>query len=123
MNVTIITLGLLISLLGMSGLFSPAPLVRFVNSFWMRPRGLYMAVVIRLFFGAVLIIGAPQTRFPLAIQIIGILAMIGAFALPVIGFQRMQGLLRWWTTRSDNIIRIWSFAVLLFGFFLIHACL
>jgi hypothetical protein len=35
----------------------------------------------------------------------------------------MQELLRWWTSRSDNVIRLWAMLALLFGLFLIFACL
>lgn len=123
MNLIIILFGVLIGLLGFIGLLAPEPLIRLVNRFWSLPRGLYLAMGLRLFFGAVLLGTAPQTRFPLALQIVAVLSISGALALPFIGNQRIQKLLAWWTSRSDAVIRLWALIALLFGLFLVYACL
>ena len=123
MKLIVILLGLLLGLLGLAGLAAPSPLIQRVSSVWSAPRGLYLAVTLRLFFAAVLLGAAPQSRFPFALQGIGILSLISALVLPLIGLRRMQELLRWWTSRSDNVIRLWAMLALLFGLFLIFACL
>lgn len=123
MNLFIVLLGILLGLLGAIGLFSPDSLIRVVTRFWMHPRGLFLAMVLRLIFGIIMITAAPQTRAPLTIEIIGVLSIAGAVALPLIGFQRMQRLIGWWTSRSASTLRCWALIALFFGLFLIYACL
>lgn len=123
MKLIVILLGLLLGLLGLAGLATPAPMIQSVSRVWSVPRGLYLAVTLRLFFGAALLGIAPESRFPVALQVIGILSLISALVLPLIGLRRMQELLRWWTSRSDRFIRLWAMLALLFGLFLIYACL
>lgn len=118
----IILFGLLLTLLGVTGLVTPAPLIRLVNAFWNAPRALYLAVGLRLFLGVVLVLAAPQTRFPMAVQVIGILSVVGAISLPIIGREKLQRLVAWWTSSSAVAIRLWAMVALLFGLFLIYVC-
>lgn len=123
MNQIVILFGILIALLGGIGLATPDSLIRMVKGFWRQPYGLYLAIALRLFFGVSLLIAAPQTHFPLALQVFGILALAGVLVLPAIGLRRMQGFLLWWTSRPAFIIRLWALLALFFGLFLIYACL
>ena len=79
-----------------------------------------VAVVARLILGSVLILVAPDTRFPLLFQVIGWLAVVGAIALLVIGKERIGRLIGWLLERSDVLIRVWLVFGLAFAAFLIY---
>lgn len=118
-----ILLGTLIGLLGLAGIVTPPRLLQIVNAFWGRSSGFYLAIVIRLVFGVILLSVAPLSRFPLAIQVIGLLAIAGALLLPFIGRHRIERLVNWCTSQPEIRIRLWAVVVVLFGLFLIYACL
>ena len=81
------------------------------------------AVVVRLGLGIVLILYANQSRFPLALQIIGGITIAAGVILAVISRARFKRLMTWALDRFANYARAAAVVTLLFGGFLIYAVL
>ena len=79
------------------------------------------AIVVRLFFGGILIYAASFSKFPLVISILGWLILIAAVILLVIGRKRFETLVLWVTSKFKPYGRIAGVFSLGFGIFLIYA--
>ena len=113
--------GAVIALLGLLGVLRPGGLIDFVSGPWQSRAGLYLAVVLRLAFGTVLLVAASGSRFPLAFQILGAVSITGGVLIPLLGRRRVAKWVDWWAGRSPLVIRAWSLGAAAFGAFLVYA--
>ncbi len=113
--------GGLMTLVGATGVVSPAMLMRGVTSLWQTGRGMHVAVGIRLVMGVVLIAAAPSCRFPEAVRILGIIALVAAVLIPFIGSKRLGALIDWWASSPPGLVRVSGVVATAFGVFLIYA--
>jgi len=120
LQAAIMGIGAIISLICLTGIMLPAQLLHAVRAAWRYPAAMYVAVMVRLTVGALLLLAAPHCRFPLAFQVLGWIAIMAALLLPVVGRGRIDRLLDWWSGRSTLGIRLWSLAGLAFGCFLVY---
>jgi hypothetical protein len=80
-----------------------------------------VAIVVRLVLGIVLIIGAPDSRFPITLQVLGWLSIISALILIAIGGGRFRRLIYWALKLAPSIKNIAGVLALLLGGFMIYA--
>lgn len=121
MNVAIAAFGLFVFAMGLLGVIQPTGLMSIVERPWQTPLGLYMAVIFRLALGLLLLAGASQTRFPWVVGSLGVVSLMAAVAIPLIGYERLRRFVAWWLERPPGFIRGWAIAACLFGAFLIYA--
>jgi len=113
--------GVLVAGVGVFGVVRPVALVRFLESIWESSWVFYFAIGIRIALGAVLIIAAPECRFPQTIRILGMISLIGAASIAAMGLARLRAFVAWWLGRPAGFIRGWSGLAFAFGAFLIYA--
>jgi len=111
--------GVLVVVLGLIGVAWPRHLIGVIVGLPPRVR-LYVAVSVRLVLGGVFILAAPDCRFPTAILVIGIIAIVAAVTLALLGADRLESMVRWWAQRSGDVTRWWCVAAVLFGGFLVY---
>ena len=80
-----------------------------------------LAVVVRLFIGALLINQSNISKFPLAIEIIGWLSIFAAICLAVMGRHNFNRLISWALSFSRPYGRVGGVIAATFGSFLIYA--
>ena len=80
-----------------------------------------LAVVVRLFIGALLINQSNVSKFPLAIEIIGWLSIFAAICLAVMGRHNFNRLMSWALSFSRPYGRVGGVIAATFGSFLIYA--
>ncbi len=80
-----------------------------------------LAVVVRLILGIALITYAAESKYPVALQVIGWLSVTAATVLGVIGRSRFKGLIRWALSIAPSFARFAGFLAILLGGFLIYA--
>jgi len=121
MNVNVmivIAVSLFVAGMGTFGLVSPAAMARFVSG--LKSKGALMAAAaIRFVFGVALWQAAAASHFPAVFKVLGVLSVISAFGLPLIGVARFKSILHWWSARSPAVVRLWSGAAALMGAFLL----
>lgn len=121
MDVIVIFFGLVLAASGMIMLLQPRLVMDTMCSFadekWLQ----VVTVATRFVLGSVLLVCAEQTRFPLALQIIGLSALtigIGIALIPALTF-------RYWVTALLHYLqpyaRLGSLALMALGVFLIYA--
>jgi hypothetical protein len=121
MTFAIAAVGILIAALGLLGLIRPSSLIDVLGRTWRSRTGLYVAIAFRAGLGALLIAAADLTRFPRVMTVLGVLSLATAVSLPVLGYERLNRFVQWWSARSPGFIRGWSAVACASGLFLIYA--
>jgi predicted membrane channel-forming protein YqfA (hemolysin III family) len=121
MTTVVAMFGLVIFALGVIGIVQPDSLMRLVERPWRTSAGLYLAMGLRAVLGLLLIAAAASTRFPTAIAALGVLSLVSAGLIPVLGLARIRRFVDWWLARPPAVIRLWSGVACAFGGFLVYA--
>lgn len=112
-------IGILVVALGIFGLVLPDYFVRLVHLF-QAPPIIYVAAIVRITFGIVLVLAAPASRATIALRILGIVIVVGGALTPFISVRLADLILGWWSW-GPGIVRAWAAAALLLGVFIIYA--
>ncbi|SRR5581483_5319612 len=95
-------------------LFALAPLA-------LTPAGIYVAAGIRLTIGVILLSVAARSRFPSALRVLGLLAIIGGFVTLALGVDRSRMIVDWVSMKGLMPVRVFGVFVLIIGGFLAYA--
>ncbi len=109
-----LAVGLFIFVMGAWGVFAPGSIFAFISG-WSSKSGFWLAVLLRLCFGLVLWFAAPDTRLPILLQTLGVIAILSAAGLPIVGYERFERVLSWWTGHSPFVMRLWSLVAVAIG--------
>ena len=80
-----------------------------------------LAVVVRIIIGVALIMCAAESKYPIAILILGWISIVVASALGIMGRTNFRRLMSWALSLKPTFGRIGGFIAILFGGFLVHA--
>lgn len=121
MTTLIIIFGALTLLAGIIILIEPEVIFGFLNRH-IEQLGLHvLAIVVRLILGALLIVQAEVSRFPLIITILGWLSIVAALTFMMIGRSNFKRLMSFALSMTKRYGRIGGVFAAGFGFFLIYA--
>ena len=119
MSIAALVVGLLIVALGMIGLAAPESFLQLVQ-FIQTPPNIYVAAVVRIAFGIILVLAAPQSRAPVALRILGALMLVGGLVTPFMGVRVAEIILGWWA-QGPGVVRAWAVGALVLGFLIVYA--
>jgi hypothetical protein len=83
--------------------------------------GLLIIAVLRVAIGIVMIMAAPTSRAPRALQAAGAIVMLAGMATPLFGVERTRAVLAWEAAQGPALIRMVGAVVLMIGGFLTFA--
>ena len=95
MTQIVLIFGFLILILSVSLLIKPAALFGFIERYSQSISLQVLAVVVRLIFGAALVLVAPETKYPSVMLVLGWLMIAVAVAFSLIGRTRFRALIDW----------------------------
>jgi hypothetical protein len=121
MTILVAVFGAVIVGMGIVGFVRPSAIVGFVQFFMKSRSGLYWAMGSRIVLGLLLLAVASESRFPRTLQVPGVISLVAAAISPIVGLERLQRLVQWWSERPPVLVRVWSLIALVLGAFLIHA--
>lgn len=121
MNYLILIFGVLISIAGIVLVLRPAILFNFLHQYQDSSVIYGLAILARAVFGIALLLIAPTSQFPLALSIIGWIAIVAAIFIGAIGPARFHILMAWVLNLSTGWGRVAGLFTLLFGGFLVYA--
>lgn len=81
----------------------------------------FLAVVVRLILGALLVYLADQSRFPLVIEVLGWIAIAAALVLALMGRNNFIRLMKWALSVAKPYSRVGGVMAIAFGAFLVFA--
>ncbi|HYR24005.1 MAG TPA: hypothetical protein VEP30_13895 [Chthoniobacterales bacterium] len=85
--------------------------------------GLWVATAIRAVLGLGLLAAASESKAPVLLRILGLIILIVAIAMPLLGLDRHRRMIDWWLARDRKIQIICGAASFVFGVVLIYAIL
>lgn len=103
--------------LGCLGLFSPPhflDLIRRLTTI----QGFYVLAVMRIAFGAVLFLAAPDSRMPKILEIFAIVLIASGIVTPYFTHTRYRKVVEWWAAGGTLYVRIWAGCAFLFALLL-----
>jgi hypothetical protein len=112
--------GLIIAAVGVVGMVRPAQLVAGMLN-WPAAVLLAVAVAVRLVLGIVFILAAPSCRLPRVMYALGIVALFAALVVLLLGPDRVQSLVQWWSGQPSQVVRATYAGTVLFGAFLVYS--
>ena len=121
MTIIIIIFDSLILLAGVLLLINPEIIFGFLGRNIENPAIQMIAVLVRLIIGALLVTQSSQSRFPLAIEVLGWILILAGISLAVIGQAKFRKLMSWVLTKFKAVGRIAGVVAIAFGGFLIYA--
>jgi hypothetical protein len=110
--------GALCMCVGVWVLIQPRGLVQSADLF-LTSSGLWVAVVLRLLVGVLMWMSATVSRTPRVLRVLGALFVFSAFALPVVGLERMRRIADWGAGLGDPVLRGVSLVVVGLGAFIV----
>jgi hypothetical protein len=121
LNFAVALVGVFVFAFGLFGALRPPSLTAFVGRIWASPPGAGLILVVRAALGFLLIAAASGTLFPKTLFVLGVLALVKALSIPLLGRTRQQKILKWWCLQPARYIRDWSLLACAFGLFLTYA--
>ena len=85
--------------------------------------GMWIATAIRAVLGLGLLTAAGDSKAPMLLRILGLLILIVAIVMPILGLDRHRRLIDWWLARSRSAQMLCGAASFLFGIGLIYLIL
>jgi hypothetical protein len=111
--------GLAVAGIGLFGVVAPTNLKRLLDN-WRVMTTLPVTVALRILFGCIFVIAAPECRLPTVVRLIGILEFVSAPVLLGLGAQRLERFVEWWLQRPSSFVRYWCFHASALGIVLIY---
>ncbi|KPK38797.1 MAG: hypothetical protein AMJ78_09485 [Omnitrophica WOR_2 bacterium SM23_29] len=112
--------GIIMVGMGITFLLSPNALKQVIN-FWGQGKRVYIAGILRLLIGVLLLLIASQCRFVGTVVTLGILIFIGGITIFVLGLERIKSILNWWNKRSLLVLRLMALIALAIGALLLYS--
>jgi hypothetical protein len=107
-----------ISTLGVLGMTAPALLLEMARLLT-TGSGLYGAAVLRVVFGALLLLLASGSRMPAIIRVIGFVIVVAGLLTPFFGVA--AGVFTWISAQDPRLIRAVALLPFAFGLFIVYA--
>ena len=121
MTVVIIIFGVLVLLAGIVIVINPDVIFGFLRKHLDKLELYVLAIVIRLVLGGLLIYQSNISKFPLIIEILGWLSIVGAIVLAIIGRRNFKRMWSWVLSFGKAFYWISGVFASAFGAFLIYA--
>lgn len=121
MAVALALFAVLIAALSLYGVLAPASLTRVVIGAMRGPLGMPVAVGARLVLAVLLWFVAPESRTPLALQVLAVVALAAALVLPLVGSERIVRLMDRIAAWPGGLLRFWCLFGVAFAAFLFWA--
>jgi uncharacterized membrane protein len=85
--------------------------------------GLWVATGIRAVLGLGLLAAAGESKAPMLLKILGLIILIVAIVMPILGLDRHRRLIDWWLARDRKIQIVCGAAAFVLGVVLIYVIL
>jgi hypothetical protein len=111
-------IALFLAAIGLTGVIAPDCLMM-IGRNSVTPVGLCIVAALRISIGLVLAGVAPVSRAPTALRILGVIAVIAGVATLLLGAERAQAVLEWWS--GQGLVRLGAGIALILGSFIAYA--
>ena len=85
--------------------------------------GMWVASAIRAVLGLGLFAAASESKAPMVLRILGLLILIVAILIPILGLDKHRRMIDWWIARPRTMQIAWGAVTFMFGILLIYLIL
>lgn len=85
--------------------------------------GMWIATAIRAVLGLGLLAAASESKAPMLLRVLGLLILIVAILVPILGLARHRRMIEWWLARRRTVEMLCGVAGFVFGIGLIYLML
>jgi hypothetical protein len=85
--------------------------------------GMWVASAIRAVFALGLLAASGESKAPMVLRLLGLLILIVAILIPILGLDRHRRMIDWWIARPRMAQIFWGTVTFLFGIALIYLIL
>ena len=114
-----LVIGVLVILASAVSLAAPALRLSLERSV-MTPMGLYAIAVVRIAIGLVFVIGAPASRTPRTLRVLGLIVIVAGLSTPWFGVARARAVVNWLDSAGPLLMRLDAVAGMAIGGFLVY---
>jgi hypothetical protein len=111
---------LIIAVIGLTGFIAPDWLMT-IGRHSVTPVGLCIVAALRISIGLILARVAPISRAPRTLRILGVIAVIAGLATLLVGAERAQAILEWWSGQGPVFLRLSAGVALVLSSFIAYA--
>jgi hypothetical protein len=111
-----------IALMGVTMIVRPA-LVHDLTRLLLDKTGMWIATSIRAVLALGLLAAAGESKAPMLLRLLGLLILIVAILIPILGLDRHRRMLEWWLARPRTVELLGGAASFVFGIGLIYLIL
>lgn len=86
-------------------------------------RGMWIATAIRAVLALGLLSAASDSKAPMVLKLLGLLIIIVAIVMPILGVDRHRRMIDWWLARNRTVEMMCGAAAFVFGIGLIYVIL
>ena len=120
MAIVVTLVGILLVAAGVVIAVAPKRFIDWISSLEPGVR-FWAAILVRVALGVWFLLAAPSCRLPVVVQVVGILSLIAAAAILLIGRTSLDAFMDWWLGLPQSLLRSWSVLAVGFGALLIYA--
>lgn len=120
MALVVSLIGAAIAAIGLLGVVYPTRLMERIDR-WQPAGRLWVGVAVRLVVGIVFVLAADGCRMPQLVRVVGVIAIVAAVVLALLGPARFETFVRWWLGLPAAFTRIWAAVAVAFGGLLLYA--
>jgi hypothetical protein len=77
-----------------------------ITQAWLTPNGLLAIGALRVVLGLVLVVGAPASRAPMTVRMLGGVVIIAGLTTPWLGVDRARAIVDWWSGQGVVTMRV-----------------
>jgi len=115
----VLIIGVIVLVISAAALLAPGVFRGMLRVF--RPRGmLYVGAFIRIVVGIVLLLAAPECRFPLGVRILGVFTVVAGVVLPFFNKTAKNALFDWVAEMPNSGLRGFALMGIVLGAFLMY---
>ena len=111
-----------IAAMGIIVIFRPA-IAHDLTRLFADKSGMWVATSIRAVLAFGLLAAAAESKAPMLLRLLGLLLLIVAILMPILGLERHRRMIDWWINRKRNTQILCGAAAFLFGLILIYLIL
>ena len=119
MVISVKLIGMYIAVIGAVIALKP-DIAKQVVAFIVQGKRLYLAGILRVCIGGILLLASPQCRLPGVVGVIGAIAVMGGIFF-IIGLEKVKAIINWWNRLSHLVKRVWGLVALVVGALLIYS--
>jgi hypothetical protein len=111
-----------IAVMGLVIIFKPA-MAHDLTRLFADKTGMWVAAAIRAVLGLGLLAAAAESKAPMLLHILGLLILLVAIVMPILGVDRHRRMIEWWLARPRTVQMIGGAVAFVFGVALIYLIL